>query len=164
VPHRSQSSEVRGHRTCPGVAPDCSVQLQDKGSKGRPLQNPNGRADVAHRIVNNVCPVRHRTVRCARRQQKQPTARKWLEAINTPQPPHSKPSKHSELPIQYKSKANHSNTHSKHSIHSKFPKSTLVLRDLREDHLCSFALLLLGLRSSFPILILKCFVKLARDT
>jgi hypothetical protein len=35
---------------------------------------------------------------------------------------------------------------------------------LREDHLCSFALLLLGLPSSFAILILKCFVKLARDT
>jgi hypothetical protein len=29
-----------------------------------------------------------------------------------------------------KSKAKHSKTHSKHSIHSKLPKSTLVLRDL----------------------------------
>jgi hypothetical protein len=34
--------------------------------------------------VNSVCPVHHQTVRCAHRQQKQPTARKWLEAINTP--------------------------------------------------------------------------------
>jgi hypothetical protein len=30
-----------------GVAPDCLVHSQDKGSNGRPLQNPNGRADVA---------------------------------------------------------------------------------------------------------------------
>jgi hypothetical protein len=30
-----------------GVAPDCPVQLQDKGSNGCPLQNPNGHADVA---------------------------------------------------------------------------------------------------------------------
>jgi hypothetical protein len=37
-----------------------------------------------HRTVNSVCPVHHRTVRCAHRQQKQPTARKCLEAINTP--------------------------------------------------------------------------------
>jgi Ca2+-dependent lipid-binding protein len=89
------------------------------------------------------------TVWCAHRQQAEPTARKWLGAINTPQPPHSWASKFSELLIQYKSKVNHSKTYSKHSIHSKFPKSTLVLRDLREDHLCSFALLLLGLAFSF---------------
>ena len=37
-----------------------------------------------HRIVNSTCLVHHRTVRCAHRQQKQPMARKWLEAINTP--------------------------------------------------------------------------------
>jgi hypothetical protein len=30
-----------------GVAPDCPVQLQDKGSNGQLAPNPNGRADVA---------------------------------------------------------------------------------------------------------------------
>jgi hypothetical protein len=30
-----------------GVAPDCPVQLQDKGSNGQVAPNPNGRADVA---------------------------------------------------------------------------------------------------------------------
>jgi hypothetical protein len=61
-----------------GVTPNCPVQLQDKGSNGRLLQNPT------HRTVNSTYPMRHRTVRCAHRQQTQPTARKWLEAINTP--------------------------------------------------------------------------------
>jgi hypothetical protein len=37
-----------------------------------------------HRTVNSAYPVHDRTVRCAHRQQTQPTARKWLEAINTP--------------------------------------------------------------------------------
>jgi hypothetical protein len=37
-----------------------------------------------HWTVNSACPVHHRTVRYAHRQQKQPTTRKWLEAINTP--------------------------------------------------------------------------------
>jgi hypothetical protein len=37
-----------------------------------------------HRTMNSVYPVHHRTVRCPHHQQKQPTARKWLEAINTP--------------------------------------------------------------------------------
>jgi hypothetical protein len=47
-----------------------------------------------------------------------------------PQPPPSMAFKFSELHIHCKSKAEHSKTHSKHSIHSKLPKSTLVLRDL----------------------------------
>jgi hypothetical protein len=158
VPRRSQRSPDMS-----GVAPNCPVQQKDKGFQQSTAPSPQrARWRGVHRIVNSDCTVRHRTVRCAHHQQKQPTVRKWLEAINTPQPPHSKPSKYSELPNQYKSKANHSKTHSKHSIHSKFSKSTLVLRDLREDHLCSFALLLLGLPSSFPILILKCFVKLSK--
>jgi hypothetical protein len=82
------------------------------------------------RAPNSGCPVRHRTVRCAHRQQTSPTARKWVGAINNPQPPHSKPSKHSEFLIHCKSKVQHSNTQSKQSIHSKFPKSTLVLKGL----------------------------------
>jgi hypothetical protein len=67
-----------------GVAPDCPVQLQDNDSNGQIAPEPQracGRG--AHRTMNSDCSVRHRTVRCAHRQQAQPTARKWLEAINT---------------------------------------------------------------------------------
>jgi hypothetical protein len=42
-----------------GVAPDCPVQLQDKGSNGQPAPNPNGRADVVHTGQWTI------TVRCA---------------------------------------------------------------------------------------------------
>jgi hypothetical protein len=45
-------------------------------------------------------PVHHRTVRYAHLQQTQPTARKWLEAINIPQPPPFKSSKPLTLLIQ----------------------------------------------------------------
>jgi hypothetical protein len=115
-------------------------------SSKTPMDTLTWRAPDSEKWLSSAlpdCPLCHR-------QQKQPTTKKWLEAINTPQSPHSLTSKYFELPIQYKSKANHLKTHSKHSIHSKFPESTLVLRDLREDHLCSFALLLLGLPSLFP--------------
>jgi hypothetical protein len=33
--------------TLSGVAPNCPVQQDDKGSNGRPAPNPNGCADVA---------------------------------------------------------------------------------------------------------------------
>jgi hypothetical protein len=90
---------------------------------------------------------------------------KWLEAINTPQPPPSMASKFSEVPIQYKSYSIHSKDTFQRSNPLQVPKSTQPLSDLRERvFLCSFVLLLLGFPFSFPILILKCFVKLARDT
>jgi hypothetical protein len=76
------------------------------------------------------------------------------KAINTPQPPPSIAYKFSELHIHCKSKAKHSKTHSKHSIHSKLPKSTLVLRDLWEDYLCSFVALVAWIAFSFSIIIL----------
>jgi hypothetical protein len=57
----------------------------------------------AHRTVNKTCPVWHRTVRCAHRQQPSPTACWWLRAINTPQPPQLQASMSSEVFIQYKS-------------------------------------------------------------
>jgi hypothetical protein len=68
-----QKSDQRSQRSS-----DCPVQLQDKGSNGQLALNPNGLADVARTRQSTV------SVRCAHRQQKLPTARKWLEAINTP--------------------------------------------------------------------------------
>jgi hypothetical protein len=45
----------------------------------------------------------------------------WLGAINTPQPPPLKPSKHSSLSIQYKSKVQHSKTQIKATDLIKVP-------------------------------------------
>jgi hypothetical protein len=81
------------------------------------------------------------TVRCAHRQQSLPTARKWLGAINTPQPPHSLVSKFSEHPIHCKNKILHSKTHSIDQILSKPPNQLNSIRDLREGVLCSFVAL-----------------------
>jgi hypothetical protein len=64
-----------------GVAPDCPVPLEDHGANGRLLPNPNGW--VTWRRTRQ-CPVAHRTVRCAHRQQPPPTTIWWLRAINTP--------------------------------------------------------------------------------
>jgi hypothetical protein len=97
-------------------------------------------ARMAHRTVNMTYPVHHRTVRwptcqklqrsnpngwvtwlahrtvrCARRQQSSPTTILVVGAINTPQPPLFKVSKHSLLLIQYKSNTQHSKTQIKAS-------------------------------------------------
>jgi hypothetical protein len=65
-------------------APDCpvphEVPHEDRASNGRLASGPNGR--VTWRRTGH-CPVAHRTVRCALRQQTSPTARFWLVAINT---------------------------------------------------------------------------------
>jgi hypothetical protein len=92
-----------------------------------------------HRIVNSDCLVHHRTVRCAHRQQSQPTTRKWLEAINTPQPPPFKASKFSEVLIQYKSNSILSKTQFQRSNPLQVPKSTQPLSDLRkrESFICA---------------------------
>jgi hypothetical protein len=96
-------------------------------------------ADVARTGQWTVpCPVHHRTVRCAHRQQKQPTARKWLEAINTPQPPPSMASKFSELHIHCKSKKISLQDTFQRSNPLQVSKSTQSLSDLRESVLCSF--------------------------
>jgi hypothetical protein len=50
-------------------APDCPVLHEDKASNGRPARSPNGR--MTWRRTGH-CPVAHRTVRCAHRQQPSP--------------------------------------------------------------------------------------------
>jgi hypothetical protein len=62
-----------------GGAPDCPVPHEDKASNGRPaptLTNMMTWWRTGH------CPVAHRTVRCAHRQQPSPTATIWLVAIS----------------------------------------------------------------------------------
>jgi hypothetical protein len=63
-----------------GAAPDCPVPHEDKASNGRPAPSPNDR--MTWRRTGH-CPVAHRPVRCAHRQQPSPTATIWLMAINT---------------------------------------------------------------------------------
>jgi hypothetical protein len=79
-----------------GVVPDCPVPHEDKASNGRPAPSPNDR--MAWRRTRH-CPVAHRTVRCAHRQQPSPTAKIWLVAINTTPTGHLKvwePKQHSK--------------------------------------------------------------------
>jgi hypothetical protein len=140
---RSQSVEVR-------MAPYCPVHRFQRSNRSKP-QRACWRG--THRTVNSGCPVHHRTVRCAHHQQKHTTARKWLEAINTPQPAPSMASKFSEVPIQYKSNNIHSKAYFKDQILSKPQKSTQPLSDLRErEFYVHLLLLLLGLLFSFPFL------------
>jgi hypothetical protein len=84
-----QCSTVTGQKSEKKVRgpPDCSVPHEYKASNGRPAPNPNDR--VTWRRTGN-CPVAHRTVRCAHRQQPSPTATIWLVAINTTQTGHFK--------------------------------------------------------------------------
>jgi hypothetical protein len=77
-------------------APDCPVPHEDKASNGRPAPRPNGRMTWWR---TGHCPVAHRTVRCAHRQQTSPTATIWLVAINTTPTSHFKewePKQHSK--------------------------------------------------------------------
>jgi hypothetical protein len=63
-----------------GVAPDCPMLHEDKASNSRPAPSPNDRVTWWR---TGHCPVAHRTVRCAHRQQPSPTTTIWLVAINT---------------------------------------------------------------------------------
>jgi hypothetical protein len=92
---RSQGSGQRGTGLS-GVTPDCPVPHEDKASNGRPASGPNEK--MTWRRTRH-CPVAHRTIRCAHRQQTSPTARFWLVAINTTPTGHFKvrePKQHSK--------------------------------------------------------------------
>jgi hypothetical protein len=95
------------------------------------------------------CPVAHQTVRCAHRQQPSPTDVLVVGAINNPQPPLFKTSKHSLLLIQYKSNTQHSKTQIKVSDQIKVHNSTLVFRTCEKIDLCSFVALVAWLAFFF---------------
>jgi hypothetical protein len=79
-----------------GVTPNCSVPHEDKVSNGRPA--PSSNVKMTWRRTGH-CPVAHRTVRCAHRQQPSPTTTIWLVAINTTPTGHFKlwePKQHSK--------------------------------------------------------------------
>jgi hypothetical protein len=111
---------------------NCPVPQEDRRLQQSRAPNPNGLL-TWHAPDSEQC-----SVRCAHRQQSQPTARKWLEAIKTPQPPPFKPSKHYNFSIQYYIKRIHSEDTIKASNPLQAPKSNQVLSDLREGDLCLF--------------------------
>jgi hypothetical protein len=78
-----------------GVTPDCPVPQEDRASNGRPAPSPNGR--MTWRRPRH-CPMAHRTVRCALRQQSSPTTRFWLVAINTTPTGHFRGGSPSNIP------------------------------------------------------------------
>jgi hypothetical protein len=78
-----------------GVTPDCPVPHEDKSSNGRPAPSPNYK--MTWRRTGH-CPVAHRIVRCAHRQQPSPTATIWLVAINTTPTGHFKGGSPSHIP------------------------------------------------------------------
>jgi hypothetical protein len=121
---RAQKSEGIG---LSGVALDCPMQLEDKTPQRSTASNPNDCADVA-RTGQCIVTVRWRTRLSGApiASRNQPTARSGWEAINTPQPPHSLPSKHSEFFIHCKSKSPTLQDTIKAINPLKVPKSTLV--------------------------------------
>jgi hypothetical protein len=99
-----------------GVPPDYPVQQKDKRLQRSTAPNPNGQL-TWHTPDNEQYHVR-----CTTGLSGVPstaTARKMVGGYKYPQPPPFKPSKFSELHIQYKSKDNTSKTQSKYSIPSK---------------------------------------------
>jgi hypothetical protein len=89
VSRQKSEQQVRG-------APDYPVPLEDEASNGRPAPSSNDKMTWQR---TGHCPVAHRTVRCAHRQQPSPTATIWLVAINTTPTGHLKvwePKQHSK--------------------------------------------------------------------
>jgi hypothetical protein len=108
-------------------APDCPVWQDDKAPQRSTAPNPNGCADVAC-TRQCIVTIRWRTGLSSApiASRIQPTARSGWEAINTSQPPHSLPSKPSEIFIHCKSKSPTLQNTIKAINPLKAPKSTLV--------------------------------------
>jgi hypothetical protein len=127
----SANAEVRAQKLegtgLSGVAPDCPVQQDDKALQRSTALNPNSCADVA-RTGQCIVIVRWRTRLSGApiASKNQPTTRSGWEAINTSQPPHSLPSKASEIIIHCKSKRPTLQDTIKTINPLKAPKSTLV--------------------------------------
>jgi hypothetical protein len=138
------------------------VPQEDKLSKGRLSQNPNGW--VTWRRTGQ-CPLVHRTVRCAHRQQPSLTTIWLLGAINTPNHHNSKHP--CILNIAFNTRAiDTTKRHNQSDRSTQSPQinpSTLVLVRGSLVFLCCSCLLGLAF-FFFSILTVKCFVSKARDT
>jgi hypothetical protein len=117
------------------VPPNCPVPQEDKELQRSTTLNPNGlltwhtpdseQCHVQSTIGPSGVPI---------------DSNSWNSGwdYKYPQPPPFKPSKPPTLLIQYKSKSKHSKDTIKAFNSLQAPKSTQLLRDLREDHLCFF--------------------------
>jgi hypothetical protein len=140
APARAEVRAGARRRTGQSTGPvRCTTGL----SGGPNCQSSNDQNATAwwHGWRTGYCPVAHRTVRCAIRQKPSPTTILVVGAINTPQPPLFKASKHSLHLIQYKSNTKHSKTQIKAFDRIKVSNSTLVLKTCEEIDLCSFVAL-----------------------
>jgi hypothetical protein len=144
----SQNSEQRSQKApdMSVVPPDFPVQQEDKILQRSTAPNPNG-------LLTWQAPdSEHCLVRCTTGLSGMPIdSNGWNSGwgYKYPQPPSFKPSKFSELHIQYKSKGKHSKDTIKAFNSLQAPKSTQLLRDLREHHLCSFVAFVTWIAFSF---------------
>jgi hypothetical protein len=135
------SAKVRTHRII-------RCRKRTKDFNGQSLQTPTVSWCGTHQTINSVMsgvapdyPVCPSTA----------TTGIVVGAINTPQPPPFKPSKFSELHIQYKSKILHSKTQSKEQILSK-PQNQLNCLVTWEREFCvSFVALVAWIAFSFSL-------------
>jgi hypothetical protein len=132
---RSQSCEVRTHQTCLVRHQTVRCHKRTTDFNGQLLQTPTVCLRDSRRTVNSTlsgappdCPVCPSSAMAG--------YSGW--GYKYPQPPPFKLSKSPTLQIQYKSKGKHSKDTTKAFNPLQAPKSTQFLRDLREDHLCSF--------------------------
>ena len=141
---------VQCHKSSTAPTVDCSRTLPSPESEPR---------------AYSACPVAHRTVRCAHRQQSSPTAIWWLRAINTPNHHHTKHP--SILNIAFNTRAIDSTPkHNQSDRSTQSPQinsSALGLVRGSLVFICCSCLLSLAF-FFFSILTLKCFVSKARDT
>jgi hypothetical protein len=132
-----------------GVPPDSQVQQENKRLQRSTAPNPNGLL-TCQASDNEQCHVR-----CTTKLSGVPIdSNGWNSGWGNkyPQPPPFKPSKLPTLLIQYKSKSKQSKDTIKAFNPLQAPKSTQLLRDLREDHLCSFVALVAWIAFSFSFL------------
>jgi hypothetical protein len=118
-----------------GVPPNCSVQQEDKRFQRSTAPNPNGLL-MWQAPDSEQCPVR-----CTTGLSSVPSTATTgivVGAINTHNHLYSSHPSLLHCSFNTRAKANTPKSQSKHSIHSKLQKSTQLLRDLREDHLCLF--------------------------
>jgi hypothetical protein len=139
-----QKSEQRSQN-----APDCPVSQEDKELQRSITLNPNGLL-TWQAPDNEQCHVH-----CTTGLSSVPIdSNGWNSGWNYkyPQPPPFKPFKPPTFLIQYKSKYKHYKDIIKAFNPLQAPKSTQLLRDLREDHLCSLVVLVSWIVFSFSFL------------
>jgi hypothetical protein len=100
---------------------------------------------AGHRTVHSACPVVHRTVRCAHREQPPQRLSWWLGAINTPHPHNSNHPKFINITFNTRALAFTPRHNSKDQSLSKSQIHLKHLVTCEREISCSFELLLLGL-------------------